>query len=314
MSNHAGVAIVTLAVAVMTIGSSFAGGDPAVSCRVTKLKEAGKYQACLLGAAAKAVKAGGPADTSTCDQTFAKKWLAAEVKAGAGVCQTEGDESPLGGFITTDSAAVADELAGGSLSAGAMPVCASPSAPPRTSQIVCYGAGSPLSSCAATGQDGELQKGVARRFVDNGDGTITDETTGLMWEKLTDDGSVHDKDDRYNTLTQAITLKIGSLNSAQFSGYADWRLPNIKELQTLQDYGDPSGVYSAFNRNCSPCTVSTCSCTALDGGSAAPYWSSTTNVADPGKVWVLSRGMYSNFRADGSPPFRAHVRAVRGGA
>ena len=35
------------------------------------------------------------------------------------------------------------------------------------------------------------------RFVDNGDGTITDTTTGLMWEKKSDDGTIHDKDNKY---------------------------------------------------------------------------------------------------------------------
>jgi hypothetical protein len=34
-------------------------------------------------------------------------------------------------------------------------------------------------------------------YVDNGDGTITDAVTGLMWEKLSDDGSIHDADAAY---------------------------------------------------------------------------------------------------------------------
>lgn len=57
----------------------------------------------------------------------------------------------------------------------------------RTGQTTAYGAGS----------DGDLELGVARGFVDNGDGTITDTSTGLMWEKKSDDGSIHDKDDVY---------------------------------------------------------------------------------------------------------------------
>src|SRR5574341_969930 len=53
-----------------------------------------------------------------------------------------------------------------------------------------------LVSCPAgpAGQDGELQKGIARSYTDNGDGTITDNATGLMWEKLTDAGDIHDWD------------------------------------------------------------------------------------------------------------------------
>jgi hypothetical protein len=38
---------------------------------------------------------------------------------------------------------------------------------------------------------------LTRAYVDNGDGTITDSKTGLMWEKLSDDGSIHDWDATY---------------------------------------------------------------------------------------------------------------------
>jgi hypothetical protein len=57
----------------------------------------------------------------------------------------------------------------------------------KTGQATSYGAGS----------DGDLQLGVAPGYVDNGDGTITDTKTGLMWEKKSDDGSIHDKDTWY---------------------------------------------------------------------------------------------------------------------
>lgn len=55
-------------------------------------------------------------------------------------------------------------------------------------------------------------------FTDNGDGTITDNRTGLMWEKLSDDGSIHDKDTTY-TWHNAGT-KITALNGGGgFAGY-----------------------------------------------------------------------------------------------
>jgi hypothetical protein len=38
-----------------------------------------------------------------------------------------------------------------------------------------------------------VQAGIPRSYTDNGDGTITDNVTGLMWEKLSDDASVHDQ-------------------------------------------------------------------------------------------------------------------------
>ena len=43
--------------------------------------------------------------------------------------------------------------------------------------------------CAGTGQDGDIQAGATLSYTDNGDGTITDNNTGLMWEKKSDDGT-----------------------------------------------------------------------------------------------------------------------------
>ena len=61
-------------------------------------------------------------------------------------------------------------------------------------------------------------------FVDNGDGTISDLATGLMWQ-MTDDGQTRDWKE---ALQYAEDLS--------YAGYDDWRLPNIKELQSIVDY------------------------------------------------------------------------------
>lgn len=61
-------------------------------------------------------------------------------------------------------------------------------------------------------------------FVDNGDGTISDLATGLMWQK-TDDGVGKDWQ---GALAYAEGLELAN--------HADWRLPNAKELQSLVDY------------------------------------------------------------------------------
>lgn len=61
-------------------------------------------------------------------------------------------------------------------------------------------------------------------FTDNNNGTITDESTGLMWQK-TDDGTALNWE---NALSYAENLNLG--------GKSDWRLPNAKELQSLVDY------------------------------------------------------------------------------
>ncbi|MBN2857643.1 MAG: DUF1566 domain-containing protein [Candidatus Delongbacteria bacterium] len=70
-------------------------------------------------------------------------------------------------------------------------------------------------------------------YTDNGDGTVTDNVTGLMWEKSTDrngDGSV----DYYDKLTYSNALSGAS--SCTTGGYSDWRLPTIKELYSLIMY------------------------------------------------------------------------------
>lgn len=71
-----------------------------------------------------------------------------------------------------------------------------------------------------------------------------------MWEKLSDDDSIHDVDTTHNW-TAAVTTKVAGLNSATFAGYSDWRLPNVNELQSLNNYGavGPS-VHAAFNTTC----------------------------------------------------------------
>lgn len=62
------------------------------------------------------------------------------------------------------------------------------------------------------------------QFVDNGDGTITDKATGLMWLK--------------NDSTTAMTWEkaLAYAESMNTAGHSDWRLPNAKELQSLVDY------------------------------------------------------------------------------
>jgi hypothetical protein len=61
-------------------------------------------------------------------------------------------------------------------------------------------------------------------FVDNGDGTITDKATGLMWQKS---GC-----SRAKSWKRARTY-VKQLNKDQFAGYSDWRLPTIEELASL---------------------------------------------------------------------------------
>jgi len=64
---------------------------------------------------------------------------------------------------------------------------------PQTGQVLCYNSAGTVITCAGTGQDGALQKGVelpTPRFTDNGNGTIKDKLTGVIWLKNANCGGV----------------------------------------------------------------------------------------------------------------------------
>jgi len=172
----------------------------------------------------------------------------------------------------------------------------------KTGQTTCYDTKGTVIPCAGTGQDGELQEGTARSYTDNNaDGTITDDATGLIWEKLTNpgDGSIHDWDNVY-TWAQAFQ-KIADLNTANFGGHNDWRLPNVNELQTLADYGRVSpAIDPAFNND-------------VDSFTQSPfYWSSTTLASGPDFAWgvfFFTGGVGNDYKLAVN-----FVRAVRGGS
>jgi|GEM_PF-5431017 len=66
---------------------------------------------------------------------------------------------------------------------------------------------------------------VSNEFKDNGNGTITDQATGLMWQKSGTDKAIK----KY----EAAKDYIRELNRKGFAGYSDWRLPTVDELKTL---------------------------------------------------------------------------------
>ena len=104
-------------------------------------------------------------------------------------------------------------------------------------------------------------------FKDNGDGTVTDRNTGLMWMK-TDSG-------KGMTWEEALAYA----ENSTYAGYSDWRLPNIKELQYLVDYTrSPDTTKSpAINP-----IFQTSSITNEAGEEDYPFfWSSTTFLTGP---------------------------------
>src|SRR5262249_52687246 len=95
----------------------------------------------------------------------------------------------------------------------------------------CGGTGGQEIPCTGSAQDGEDRAGVpwpAPRFVNNGDGTVTDKLTGLVWTQQfcgtnTWDGAV--------ALVKVLSRGACGLNDNSVAG--DWRLPNVAELLSL---------------------------------------------------------------------------------
>ena len=108
-------------------------------------------------------------------------------------------------------------------------------------------------------------------FVDNGDGTVTDLATGLMWQK-SDDSIARDWEDA-----------LAYSEDLELAGYTNWRLPNAKELQSIVDY---SGSYPAIDPR-----YFVTSNTAKDGW----FWTSTSAYHSPNSpqryyAWYVAFG------------------------
>src|SRR5205085_1976390 len=159
--------------------------------------------------------------------------LSAAYVGASSVC---GDVNNSGSLTASDALAVLKASVG----QGVQLVCSALGQLPKTGQTSCYNAGGSPIACSGTGQDAEFQKGAARSFTDNADGTVTDKRSGLMWEKLDDrnvggSAGIHDKDNLY-TWNDAFG-KISDLNASDFAGHGDWRLPNRFELESLVNLG-----------------------------------------------------------------------------
>lgn len=132
-----------------------------------------------------------------------------------------------------------------------------------------------LARLRATGQasmyvskdDGDLKAGVAwpsPRFINNGDGTVTDKLTGLMWRNASPAAS---------SWSGCYALAAGD----QTAGYSDWRLPNVVELDSLLNAGSSDST-AYLNAQ------------GLDKITNANYWTSTTNASATGEAWYIQLG------------------------
>mgnify|MGYP001482484899 CR=1 FL=1 len=155
-------------------------------------------------------------------------------------------------------------------------------------------------------------------FVDNGDGTITDNATGLMWAQ----------NDSGEAMNWEAALAYAA--DATIAGYDDWRLPNIKELQSIADY---SGVFPAMDTSVFNLTELTN--VVYDTATGAEiatqvtypgYWTSTSNpIIDEGATeggntyaWLLVVGYNTDtagydLHGAGSVVFDTKAEAVSDG-
>ncbi len=170
----------------------------------------------------------------------------------------------------------------------------------------------------AIGNPARAEDKEKKRFVDNGDGTITDRRSGKMWEKKTDDGGIHDVNNLYNwtdpidgDLTNpdgtAFTEFLNTLNTAPcFAGHCDWRLPKVSRDADENNPELEEIVDCSFG---SPCIDPIFGPTGALPGVAEAYWSSTTNTNFPILAWFVQFG--AGFLGDGEKILNKHVRAVR---
>ncbi len=135
---------------------------------------------------------------------------------------------------------------------------------PETGQTSSYG----------TNDDGALHKGVAwpiPRFTDNSNGTITDNLTGLIWLK------------NANCLSgqwTAALKDVGSLANGQCgltdgSATGQWRLPNVRELESLVNIGQ-SNMATWLNTQ------------GFSSVQSGHYWSSSTYAPSTDNTWYVN--------------------------
>jgi len=158
----------------------------------------------------------------------------------------------------------------------------------KTGHITCYNSDGDTILCGGTGQDGDYQAGKGFYYTDHGDGTVTDHVTGLMWPK---DGNGLGC---WNGQTATWTEAIDYCESLDFAGYTDWRLPNVRELVSLINWGNYGPTID----------------TTVFINTNYDYWTSTPTDSSS-TAWLVNFGTghtYYYVRTTG-----LYLRAVRGG-
>lgn len=153
--------------------------------------------------------------------------------------------------------------------------------PPQTGQTTCYNNTGTEVPCAGTGQDGDIKAGTSwpkPRFTDIGNGTVTDNLTGLIWLKdancRTNLGGVNKTGSLNwaNTLVWSNALHTGFCNLNDGSSVGQWRLPSRRELHSLIDFSQ-SGLPAGHPFSNLVVTDT--------------YWTSSTYADSTTSAWIL---------------------------
>jgi hypothetical protein len=131
-------------------------------------------------------------------------------------------------------------------------------------------------------------------FADNGDGTVTDRATGLMWGQADSDKGLD---------WQQALAWVQQMNAENYLGHDDWRMPDVKELQSIIDYTrSPDTTQSAAIDPLFTCT----GITNEAGQADFPfYWTSTTHAGAGGRgdtADYMAFGRAMGYMVPGAPP------------
>jgi hypothetical protein len=137
----------------------------------------------------------------------------------------------------------------------------------RTGLKQCFNTWGQPIPCQGTGQDAALQTGApwpAQRLTPNGDGTVTDELTGLVWLQNAD---AFGRLSWHAAIDACNALKSGEKGLSDDSKAGEWRLPNLNELRSLVDYSQAAPALPGGH--------------PFTGVQSSLYWSSTTVASAP---------------------------------
>ena len=159
----------------------------------------------------------------------------------------------------------------------------------KTGQKLCFGNNGEVISPEGTGQDGELQAGRAfpdPRFTDNGDGTVTDNMTNLVWLK---NGNPFGFRLWEEAFVLCNSLSSGEAGLSDNSKPGDWRLPNIREIESLVDYNEAGPCLPKGN--------------PFENVRPSSYWTSTSVEAAPTEAMFIILGVGPSIFESKEHPF-----------